>query len=315
MRLDRFPAWVVKSRRTPMPGRERSHVGSKEPEDIMRTPAIIQRSLAEALGTFILVFVGSGTATAATLLLPLTPAIRVLLTALGLGLALFAGISIVGKISGGHYNPAVTVGLAAAGRFDWIDVPGYLIGQVAGAIVGALAILIAYGRLGARIAGLGAPGLAPSINIWQGLFIEGLGTAVLVLAVMGTAVDTRAVAGWAPLAIGLTLSAIILFIGAATGGSVNPARAFGPDLVAVFFGFPVNWAAFVVSYLIGPLLGGIVGAVGYLAVAPLPRPDRATSVGGRRPQAVEPARESRREPSAEMSRPGDFDERSGLPAS
>jgi glycerol uptake facilitator protein len=267
----------------------------------MRTPTIMQRSLAEALGTFILVFVGSGAATAATLYFRLTPPIGLLLVAFGLGLALFVGIMVVGKVSGGHFNPAVTIGLAAARRFEWADVPGYLIGQVIGAIVGALAILIVYGLLGARIAGLGAPTLGPGINILQGLAIEGLGTAVLVLAIMGTAVDTRAVAGWAPLAIGLTLTAIILFLGAATGGSVNPARAFGPDLVAVFFGFPVNWAAFVVSYLIGPLLGGIVGAFAYTAVAGLPRPSATTSVGGGRPQA------------AEVPNRGDLQEHTGMP--
>src|SRR5258708_19161362 len=124
----------------------------------MPTSSIIRRSMAEALGTFILVFVGSGTATAAALLLPITLlAIRVLLIALGLGLALFAGIIIVGKISGGHYNPAITVGLAAAGRFAWTDVPGYIIGQVVGAVVGGLAILVVYCRLRAPFAGLGVP--------------------------------------------------------------------------------------------------------------------------------------------------------------
>jgi glycerol uptake facilitator len=253
----------------------------------MPTQSIIRRGTAEALGTFILVFVGSGTATAAALRFRITPAVGVLLVALGLGLALFAGIIIAGKVSGGHYNPAVTVGLAAAGRFAWADVPGYLVGQVVGAVVGALAILLVYGQVGAR-AGLGAPALAPDINIWQGLAGEGLGTAILVLVVMGAAVDTRAVAGWAPLAIGLTLAALILFLGPATGGSVNPARAFGPDLVAVFFGYPVNWGAFIVSYLIGPLLGGVVGALAYIAVVALPpEPAAAQRVGGRRPQAGE----------------------------
>jgi len=96
------------------------------------------------------------------------------------------------------------------------------------------------------------------------------------------------VAGWAPLAIGLTLAALILFLGPATGGSVNPARAFGPDLVTAFFGYPVNWGAFVVSYLIGPLLGGVVGAFAYAAVAALPRERAAAQqVGGGRPQAGE----------------------------
>jgi glycerol uptake facilitator protein len=257
----------------------------------------MQRSLAEALGTLIFVFVGAGAVTAATLFSRLIPAMGLLLAALGLGLALFAGITVVGKVSGGHLNPAVTIGLACARRFEWLDVPGYIIGQVVGAIVGALLILVVYGRLGARIAGLGAPALAPGVNILQGLFIEGLGTIILVLAVMSTAVDTRAVAGWAPLAIGLTLAAIVLFIGAATGGSVNPARAFGPDLVAVFFGYPVDWAAFVVSYLIGPLLGGIAGAFAYAGVTALP-PERAVArrVGGERPEAGEAPRRGEEPP-------------------
>jgi len=270
----------------------------------MRTPANIKRSLAEALGAFILVFVGSGTATAVGLYVSF-PGINLLLVALGLGLALFVGIMVVGKVSGGHFNPAVTIGLAAVRRFEWVDVPGYLIGQVVGAIVGALAILIVYGRLGARFAGLGAPELGLGVSIWQGLLIEGLGTAVLVLAFVGTAVDTRAVAGWAPLAIGLTLSVVILFIGAATGGSVNPVRALGPDVVAAFFGFPVNWAAFVVAYLIGPLLGGVGGAFAYTAVAGLPRPRATTGVGGARPQAAEAPQE--------MPGSGEGIEHTGLP--
>jgi MIP family channel proteins len=254
----------------------------------MPTPPILQRSLAEALGTFILVFVGAGTVTAAGLYFRLPAGISLLLAALGLGLALFAGIMVVGKVSGGHLNPAVTIGLACVRRFAWADVPGYLGGQVVGAVVGALGILAVYGRAGARAAGLGAASLGPGIGIWQGLLIEGLGTAILVLVIMGAVVDTRALAGWAPLAIGLTLAAIILFLGAATGGAVNPARAFGPDLVAAFFGYRVDWAAFVVAYLIGPLLSGIAGALVYTAVAIPPRPAQPaepTLVGDGRPQA------------------------------
>ncbi len=251
------------------------------------TPSIIHRSAAEALGTFLLVFLGSGAATAGALHFPTTPVVGVLFAALGLGLALFVGISIAGKVSGGHYNPAVTVGLAAARHFAWADVPAYLVSQFVGAIVGAFAILIVYGALGAQGAGVGAPALSPGTSIGQGLVIEGLGTAILVLAVMATAVDTRAVAGWAPLTIGLTLAVLIVFIGPATGGSVNPARAFGPDLVASIFGYPVNWVAFVVSYLIGPLVGGVIGAFAYVAVAALPRPPAAARVGCRRPQAGE----------------------------
>lgn len=251
----------------------------------MRISSLAQRTLAEALGTFILVFVGSGTACAATLLRA-APGLTLLLVAFGLGLALFVGIIVVGKVSGGHYNPAVTLGLAVTGRFDWSNVPWYLIGQVVGCILGALCILIVYGQPGAHLAGLGAPALAPRINLFQGLVIEGLGTAILMLTIMGSAVDTRGVAGWAPYAIGLTLLVVILFIGPATGGSVNPARAFGPDIVAIFFGFPVNWAAFIVSYLIGPLLGAALAAWVYSVITGLPRPEVA-AVGGARPQAQE----------------------------
>ena len=282
----------------------------KELENIMRTPTLIQRSLAEALGAFILVFVGSGTATAATSLVRVIPILGILIVALGLGLALFVGIMVVGKISGGHFNPAVTIGLAAVRRFEWADVPGYLIGQIVGAILGALCIVLVYGTIAARLVGLGAPTLALGTSIWQGLVIEGLGTVILMLAIMGTAVDTRAVAGWAPLAIGLTLAVVILFIGAATGGSVNPIRAFGPYLVAMFFGFPVDWAAFVVSYLIGPLLGGIGAAFLYTAVAGLPHPSAAASVGGARPQAAEAPTEAPREaPGSSDLPPG-----TGIPA-
>src|SRR5260221_13479787 len=93
----------------------------------MPTQSIIRRSTAEALGAFILVFVGSGTATAAALRFRISPAVGVLLVALGLGLALFAGIIIAGNVSGGPYNPAVTICLAAAGRFAWAGVPSYLV--------------------------------------------------------------------------------------------------------------------------------------------------------------------------------------------
>lgn len=280
----------------------------------MRTSTIMQRSLAEALGTFILVFVGSGTATAVGFYFRVAginvfriPGINLLLVALGLGLALFVAIMIVGKVSGGHLNPAVTVGLAAVRRFAWGDVPGYVVGQAVGAVLGALCIVLIFGPVGAQVAGLGAPRLLPGTTIWQGLVIEGLGTAVLVLAIMGSAVDTRAIAGWAPLAIGLTLVVIILFIGAVTGGSVNPARAFGPDLVAMVFGFPVSWVTFVVAYLIGPLLGGVGAAFVYTAVVGLPQPSTATTgVGGTRPQAAEASKE--------IPGTGDVSEPPGLPA-
>ena len=234
-----------------------------------------ERFAAETLGTFLLVFIGGGAATLAALLPHnhhyTATAAELLLVALAHGLALFAIVMIVGRVSGAHVNPAVTLGLASVGQFDWGDVPAYLLGQLVGAVAGALGILIVYGKLAATVGHLGAPSLATNTNMFQGMLIEGLGAGVLVLAVMATAADKRAPAGWAGLTIGLTLAAIIMFLGPATGATVNPARALGPDLISWVYGVKVNWPAYLVCYLIGPLLGGTGAAYLYRYIAHLPR--------------------------------------------
>jgi glycerol uptake facilitator protein len=251
----------------------------------MQKATLMERFAAEALGTFLLVFIGCGAAASALIVVHgfgrvLAPS-DLLLVALAFGLALFIAIVIVGRVSGAHVNPAVTVGLAASGHFPWAEVPYYVGAQVLGAIVGAACIPIVYGRAAATFGSLGAPSLSIGTNLIQGLIAEAIGTAILVLTISAAAVDTRAPAGWAGLAIGLALAAIIMIIGVATGGSVNPARAFGPDLVNLFFGVKVSWGAFIVAYLIGPLLGGVAGAVLYTAIARLPvpkRPEREVSM-------------------------------------
>ena len=90
------------------------------------------------------------------------------------------------------------------------------------------------------------------------------------MTIVATAVDNRAPAGWAGLAIGLSLAAIIMFLGPATGAAVNPARAFGPDFIDIFFGVKVDWVAYLVAYLIGPILGGIGAAWLYAYFSRLP---------------------------------------------
>jgi glycerol uptake facilitator protein len=244
----------------------------------VRPATQIERFAAETLGTFLLVFIGGGTAALATLLphnQHYTPtAAELLLVALAHGVALFAIVMVVGRVSGAHVNPAVTIGLASAGHFDWGDVPAYLLGQILGAIVGALCIMIAYGKLAATVGHLGAPALATNTSLLQGMIIEGLGAGVLVLAVMATAVDKHAPTGWAGLTIGLTLGAIIMFLGPATGAAVNPARALGPDLVSWVFGVKINWVDYLVCYLIGPILGGVGAAYLYRFIARLPRGTR-----------------------------------------
>jgi glycerol uptake facilitator protein len=235
----------------------------------------VERFVAEALGTFLLVFIGGGAATVAALLphnrhyIPTTA--ELLLVALAHGVALFAIVMMVGRISGAHVNPAVTIGLASTGQFEWADVPSHILGQVLGALVGALSIAIVYGKLAATVGHLGAPALATNTSILQGMIIEGLGAGILVLAVMASAVDKNAPSGWAGLTIGLTLGAIIMFLGPATGAAVNPARALGPDVVSAFiFGVNVNWPQFALCYLIGPIVGGVGAAYLYRYIAHLP---------------------------------------------
>ncbi len=244
----------------------------------MRQPSQVERFIAETLGTFLLTLIGGSAATLAALLPHnhhfIATGAELVLVALAHGLALFIIVLIVGRVSGAHVNPAVTLGLASSGQFDWGDVPLYLGAQFLGATIGAACILIVYGKLAATVGGLGAPSLAPNTNLIQGAVIEGIGAGILVLAVISTAADKRSPAGWAGLTIGLALGAIIMAIGPATGAAVNPARAFGPDIIDwIFFRTPTNvdWWAYIVSYLIGPIVGGVAAANLYLYMARLPR--------------------------------------------
>lgn len=246
----------------------------EEEHPVARQPTIRERLLAEVVGTFLLVFLGGGAAASVGIMAHnfhrTTTMADLLLIALAHGLALFIIVMIVGKVSGAHVNPAVTIGLASIGRFPWNEVIAYIVAQVIGAIIGALCILIVFGTFAAKYGSLGAPALAPNTNLFQGLVIEGLGAGILVMTIVATAVDNRAPAGWAGLSIGLSLAAIIMFLGPATGAAVNPARAFGPDIVDIFFGVKVDWGAYIVSYLIGPILGGIGAAWLYAYMSRLP---------------------------------------------
>ena len=240
-----------------------------------RQPTLMERFAAELLGTFLLVFIGGGAAAEAAILVHnknnTATMADLLLVALAHGLALFIIVMIIGKVSGAHVNPAVTIGLASVGRFPWENVVAYVVAQVIGAIAGAACILIVYGQEAAKVGHLGAPGLAQGTSIVQGMFIEGFGAFILVITIIATAVDSRAPAGWAGLAIGMALASVIMFIGSATGATVNPARALGPDLVDLFFSVKIDWGAYFVSYLIGPLIGGVCACWLYVYVAHLPR--------------------------------------------
>ena len=219
-----------------------------------------QRGLAEFLGTFWLVFGGCGSAVLAAGV-PL--GIGYAGVALAFGLTVLTMAYTIGHISGCHLNPAVTVGLWAGGRFPAKDIPLYVIAQVLGAIVAAgLLYVIATGNPGYSLAtnGLAANGFGAhspqGFSMQAGLIIEVVLTAFFLIVIMG-ATDSRAPAGFAPIAIGLALTLIHLISIPVTNTSVNPARSTGPALIAGGWALQQLWL-FWVAPLIGGALGGFV---------------------------------------------------------
>jgi len=216
---------------------------------------------AEFFGTFWLVFCGCGSAVLAATF----PAygIGFLGVSLAFGLAVLTMAFAVGHISGGHFNPAISLGLVAGGRFSVRDLLPYVVVQVLGAIAaGGVLFVIASGQPGFEAsAGFASNGYGEhspgGYSLLSGLVIEVVMTAFFVLVIMG-ATDRRAPAGFAPIAIGLTLTLILLVAIPVTNGSVNPARSTG---VALFQG---SWA---ISQLwlfwLAPLVGGAIGGVVY----------------------------------------------------
>lgn len=232
----------------------------------MKQSDLARRLVAEAVGTALLVLFGTGSVIAA-----LTVGEGSLDYA-GLGfISLTFGIVVAlviygfGPVSGAHINPAVTIALAATKRFPWREVAPYVVAQLAGAAVGALLVTIVFGS-SAVDQGLGMTALAEGVSTPQAIVIEALGTFLLMFTIMAVAVDSRAPLGWAGFLIGLSVTCAILFIGPQTGGSLNPARTFGPDLVAALLGGAAQWAQLVV-YVIGPVLGAAAAALTYDAVA------------------------------------------------
>jgi MIP family channel proteins len=172
------------------------------------------------------------------------------------GIVLFALIATLGGVSGGHFNPAVTFAAAILRRIDPVDAVVYILAQLSGAVLGALMVkgfLLDEGRAGHY----GAVSPSPLINgnVAAGL-IEMIGTFLLVLAVCAVAFNPRARREWAPLTIGLTLGLGVMIFGPLTGGSLNPARWFGPALIANFWGG--TW-----PYIVGPVVGALLAALLY----------------------------------------------------
>lgn len=212
-----------------------------------------QKLAAEFIGTFTLIFVGAGSICADKFLAAAGQSGPGLLgVAVAHGLAVAIMVSAIGHISGGHINPAVTIGVWVARRMTTFDALVYWIAQLAGAVAAAYLLAAVVPEETWRAAVLGTPTLAPELTRVTGMTIEGVLTFFLVFVVFATAVDERGAFGKiAGFAIGLTITMDILVGGAWTGASLNPARSFGPALVARY------WANHGV-YWVGPLAGGVL---------------------------------------------------------
>jgi MIP family channel proteins len=209
---------------------------------------LMRRVVAEAIGTFILVFMGCGAVVANVV--NVNGSSGNLGVAFAFAFSLVVAVAAIGHISGAHINPAVTLGLAAANKFSRADVPFYWGGQVIGAVAAALVLRLIFGN----VATLGST--VPSGSAGDAFLIEIVVTAIFVFVISGAATDKRAAAAAAPLAIGGAILLLALAAGPISGGSVNPARSFGPALVSG------TWDDFWV-YITAPFIGGVIGALAY----------------------------------------------------
>jgi glycerol uptake facilitator protein len=236
-------------------------------------PELWQKLVAEFLGTGLLVLFGAGAVTATFTLQPNSDAFSEAdLGIIGLAFAIViaAVIYAVGRVSGAHINPAVTIGLAVRNHIDWVSAAGYIVAQLLGALGGAFTIALIFGGQAATAGILGVTSYnTATTSVWQALIAEAIGTAVLVFTIYGVAVDKKAPTGWAGLIIGLIVGGVIMVIGPVTGASINPARTFGPMLAQAWLGGP-NLLDQIWVYIVGPVVGGIVGAFVYDALT-IPR--------------------------------------------
>jgi len=242
----------------------------------------LRRGVAEFIGTFTLVFIGAGSIMAAAGFRDPT----LVGIALAHGLAIAVMVSGLGHISGGHFNPAVTLSFVITRRIAPLLAVVYWVVQFGAAVIAALLLKWIFPTVAVNGTKLGAPSLTPVITVGAGVAVEAILTFFLVWVIFATAVDPRgtfkSIAG---LAIGLTITLDILMGGPLTGAAMNPARAFGPELVQ-------NYWTHAWIYYVGPALGGITAGLLYewLYLRPLaPEPVGPPETGVREPRPGETA--------------------------
>lgn len=217
-------------------------------------PDAIKAALAELIGMFLFVFAGVGSAMAADKLgvVGVTPS-SLILIALAHGISLFCVIAATANISGGHINPAVTLGLAVGGQITLMRAVLYWVAQLLGSVLAALLLKFTFHHIGVPIHTVGA-----GESMLSAVIIEIVATFALVFVVYGTAVDPKrgAIGTIAPIAIGFTVLANILACAPFSGASMNPGRSFGPALVA--WNWHNHWV-----YWVGPLIGGALAGLIY----------------------------------------------------
>ena len=224
----------------------------------------MNKYLAEFIGTFWLVFGGCGSAVLAAAFPEL--GIGFVGVSLAFGLTVLTGAYALGHISGGHFNPAVSVGLWIGGRFEAKELLPYIIAQVIGAVVAAwILFVIASGQAGFSAGGFASNGFAElspgKYSMLSALLIEIVLTAIFLIVILGST-DKRAPAGFAPIAIGLALTLIHLISIPVTNTSVNPARSTGVAFIAETAALSQLWL-----FWLAPIIGGIFGALIYKVVA------------------------------------------------
>ena len=223
----------------------------------------MKKYLAEAIGTCTLVVLGCGTA----MLVGCDAANGggYILTALAFGLSIVAMAYSIGNISGCHINPAVSLGVLLSGGMNKKDFWGYVLSQCVGALIGAalLKIIFAMGKITDMTGGLGTNGLAGvGGNAFAGLLVEIVLTFIFVTCILGVTSSKAGHGSFGGLVIGLTLTGVhILGIGL-TGTSVNPARSFGPAVVAALTGNAAPLASLWV-FIAGPMIGAVLAAYCY----------------------------------------------------
>ncbi|MGH3094434.1 MAG: MIP/aquaporin family protein [Streptosporangiales bacterium] len=233
------------------------HASGGDQRPVAAAQATVSAFGAEVIGTFMFTFSGTATVLAVHVLSPHKGfnALDDVAISLAFALGVVAAVYTVASISGAHINPAVTIALAVVGKFPWRQVPVYLAAQFIGGILAALVNWYLFGGRvpSALILGSTHPGAGVPFGV--AMFTEFVITLLLMLVVMATAVFERATGGarTAGLSIGLWVGAAIFLALPVSGGSLNPARTIGPDIVAGQF--PYWWI-----YFVGPIAGAVAGA-------------------------------------------------------